>query len=246
MNNKNMEKIALELWTSQYDVKGTLFTTSSILEIIEYDSFNKPRDIFKDFIFYNWKFRKVDNFDHHLFQFQVWKTSMKAKFLTEGLFLLILTCIFQYFLMQATQAATKVDGTRNSYNEDDEDDDDKGNKVKSFNLQAVTYYNHTQITILLAWISLTFPIRIFLTMNFAKISKRRYQLLTATNILDILIFTVFSIRLYFEYTYFTNGLGNNKLSDGAKESDGVIYYDNVYRDSNYSNDVDYLYSIGSA
>jgi nicotinamide riboside transporter PnuC len=168
---------------------------------------------------------------------------MKAKFLTEGLFLLILTCIFQYYLMQATQAATTVDETRNSY---DEDDDDREDIAKSFNSQAVTYYNHTQITIYLAWISLTFPIRIFLTMAFAKKSKRRYQLLTTTNILDIVIFTVFTIRLHLEYKYFTNGLGDNTSRGGADESDGVIYYDNVFRDSSYSDDVDYLYSIGSA
>ena len=49
MNNRNMEKIALELWTSQYDVKGGLFTTSSALQIVVYDSFNKPRDIVSDF-----------------------------------------------------------------------------------------------------------------------------------------------------------------------------------------------------
>ena len=49
MNNKNMEKIALELWTSEYDVKGSFMTTSSALKIVTSDSINKPRDILSDY-----------------------------------------------------------------------------------------------------------------------------------------------------------------------------------------------------
>lgn len=44
-----MEKIALELWTSQYDVKGTYLTTSTAFKIVIYDSFNQPRDIVTDY-----------------------------------------------------------------------------------------------------------------------------------------------------------------------------------------------------
>ena len=73
MNNKNMEKIAMELWTSQYDVKGNLMTTSSAYQIVMDDSFNKPKDILYNFIFFNWKYRKLENFEHHLYQFEVWK-----------------------------------------------------------------------------------------------------------------------------------------------------------------------------
>ena len=58
MNNKNMEKIALELWESYYDIKGDIMTTSSILKILSYDSFNKPRNIMWDVLFLNWKHRK--------------------------------------------------------------------------------------------------------------------------------------------------------------------------------------------
>ena len=73
MDNKNMEKIDLELWTSQFDVKGSYMTTSTALKIVLYDSFNQPRDIVSDFFCFNWKFRTLDNFEHHLYQFQVWK-----------------------------------------------------------------------------------------------------------------------------------------------------------------------------
>ena len=34
MNNRNMEKIALELWTSEYDVKSTFLECSSALRIV--------------------------------------------------------------------------------------------------------------------------------------------------------------------------------------------------------------------
>lgn len=115
MNNKNMEKIALELWTSDYDVKGTFLTTSSALKIIAYDSFNKPRDVLTDYFFLNWKNRTMDNFEHHMYQFEVWKKSMKSKFIIEGLFLTILTIVFQYYLLSATQAATTVTESYSSY-----------------------------------------------------------------------------------------------------------------------------------
>ena len=73
MNNKNMEKIAMELWTSQYDVKGNLMTTSSAYQIVMDDSFNQPKDILYNYIFFNWKYRTFENFEHHLYQFEVWK-----------------------------------------------------------------------------------------------------------------------------------------------------------------------------
>jgi hypothetical protein len=90
MNNKNMEKIALELWTLAYDVKGNLMTTSSALKIILYDSFNKPRDILADFFFLNWKYRTMDRYEHHLYQFAVWKKSMAAKYFVTGIFIFVL------------------------------------------------------------------------------------------------------------------------------------------------------------
>jgi len=184
MNNKNMEKIALELWTSQYDVKGSLFTTSSALKIVAYDSFNKPRDILKDFFCFNWEYRTMDNFDHHLYQFEVWKTSMMAKFITEGLFLAILTIIFQYYLMEATQAATAVQSTFSSYS-GESDPTTMQTKFETFESQSVVYYNNMQITIYLGYIALTFPIRILLTMAFAKKSKRYFEFFSVANILDI-------------------------------------------------------------
>ena len=241
MNNRNMEKIALELWTSQYDVKGSLFTTSSALQIVVYDSFNKPRDILSDFFCLNWKYRRMENFDHHLYQFQVWKTSMKAKFLTEGFFLAILTVIFQYYLMQATQAATTVQSTFSSYS-GETDPTTQQTIFSTFETQSVLYYTNTQITIYLSYIALTFPIRIILTMAFAKKSKRTFVFFSPTNFFDITIFLVFSIRLYLEFKYYRSGLG--AAADNNEK--GRLYYDNVFRYTNYSEYLDYLYSIASA
>jgi hypothetical protein len=34
MNNKNMEKVALELWSSEYDVKGSIMECSSAWKIL--------------------------------------------------------------------------------------------------------------------------------------------------------------------------------------------------------------------
>ena len=73
MNNKNMEKIALELWSSQYDVKGNLMTTSSVFKIVMDENFKKPWDVLGDYLFTNWHNRRLENFEHHMFQFQVWK-----------------------------------------------------------------------------------------------------------------------------------------------------------------------------
>jgi hypothetical protein len=144
MDNKNMEKIALELWTSQYDVKGTFMTTSSAYKIVAYDSFNKPRDILADFFFLNWEFRLMDNFEHHLYQFQVWKKSMRAKFLVEGIFLTILTIIFQYYLMEATTAANTVDETFSSVSRQT-DPATRKTVFETFQTEAINYYDNMQV-----------------------------------------------------------------------------------------------------
>ena len=65
----------------------SVLSTSSVFHIWMYDSFNKPKDIVTDYFFLNWRNRYLNNFDNHLYQFKVWKTSMMAKFIVEGFFL---------------------------------------------------------------------------------------------------------------------------------------------------------------
>jgi len=53
---------------------------------------------------------------------------------------------------------------------------------------------------------------------------------------------VFIIRLYLEFKYYTDGLNNARDSDER----GRMYYDNVFRDTGFSDYLDYLYSLASA
>jgi hypothetical protein len=91
MNNRNMEKVALELWASEYDVKGSIMTTSSAFNILKHDMFKKPKDVVNDYIFFSFKNRI---FHHHLYQVNIWKKSMMAKVVMEGIFLALLACVF--------------------------------------------------------------------------------------------------------------------------------------------------------
>ena len=241
MDNKNMEKIALELWTSQYDVKGDFMTVSSAYKIILYDSFNSPRDVVADFFFLNWKYRSLANFEHHLYQFQVWKKSMRAKFFVEGFFLTIITIIFQYYLMTATNAANSVTTTYQSYSAQT-DATAMATKYNSFSVYAASYYTSMQVTIYLSFISLTFPLRMVLIMIFAAKSKRKFKFFNILNFLDLAIFGVFLTRIYFEFKYYRSGLNSN----GSDQANGRLYYDNIFRYRNDANMLSYLYSIGSA
>lgn len=51
MDNKNMEKISLEIWSSEYDIKGDIMNCSSALSIITWNTFDRPRDIVDDYMF---------------------------------------------------------------------------------------------------------------------------------------------------------------------------------------------------
>lgn len=103
-----MEKIALELWNSEYDVKGSIMETCSAMKIFFYNTINKPKDVVNDYIFYNWKHRALGELSHHLYQLNVWKKSMKAKIITETIFYAIIVCIFQYYLSAAVTSGHKL------------------------------------------------------------------------------------------------------------------------------------------
>ena len=89
-----MEKMALELWTSKYNVKDNIFSASSALQVMRYDYNIKTRDLVSDHFFLNWKYRKLEGFTHHLYQFKVWKKSMKSKFIAKAAFLVLIALIF--------------------------------------------------------------------------------------------------------------------------------------------------------
>ena len=50
----------------------------------------------------------MNNFETHLYQFQVWKKSMKSRFIFEGLFVTLVALIFQYYLIDAIVASSTV------------------------------------------------------------------------------------------------------------------------------------------
>ena len=170
MDNKNMEKIALELWTSQYDIKGGLMATSSVYKFVMDDNFRKPWDVLGDYLFTNWHNRKLDNFEHHLFQFQIWKKSMFSKFVIEGLFLTIFAIFFQYYLMKAIGAANIVDTSFSDYTATTDAQQDLLYSI--FQNNAAIFYSSMQITIFLSFTSLCFPIKIILWYLFSYKTKR--------------------------------------------------------------------------
>ena len=53
MNNKNMEKIALELWESSYDVKSNFMECSSAYRMLFYVEHDKMKDSEVHYRFYN-------------------------------------------------------------------------------------------------------------------------------------------------------------------------------------------------
>jgi hypothetical protein len=237
MDNKNMEKIALELWTSQYDVKGNLMTTSSILKIILYDSFNKPRDIISDYSFFNWKYRSTDNFDHHLYQFSVWKRSMKAKFIVEGIFLLILTMVFQYYIINSMTnywtAHTAFVAMRMNV-----DASMAAVLEEQFYTNIIKYYDVSQAVITLGYISVAFPIRILLVMMFAIKSNRRFEFLRVVNYIDIALATVFFMRIYYEFTEYRSGYESSM----TERERAYNYVDNIFmKDPNAEKVISYLH-----
>jgi hypothetical protein len=105
---------------------------------------------------------------------------MKAKFITEWLFLVALTIIFLYYLMKATNAATTVDNTFNSYGQQ-RDPRSQQLVFETFESQSYEYYKSMQSTIYLSYIALTFPFRIVLTWAFAMKSQRTFYIFTFSN-----------------------------------------------------------------
>lgn len=184
LDNKNMEKVALELWESQYDIKGSLFECSSAFSIIKLDMFAKARDYVDEYMFYNFKQRNMDKFAHHMFQFKVWAKSMKARFVIESTLLFCTAVVFQYYLLGALDSGDNLDriyaNIKSQYTS-------QAAIEAAFDAQAtdaVQYYDDMKITVYISIVSLFYPIRIALEALFALKTKRAVQLLTFVNMLD--------------------------------------------------------------
>ena len=73
LNNKNMEKVAIDVWESEYDIKGNLIECSSAFTILKANTFTTSRDYVKEYLFFSFKHRNLSKVAHHIFQFQIWK-----------------------------------------------------------------------------------------------------------------------------------------------------------------------------
>ena len=166
---------------------------------------------------------------------------MNAKFFTEGIFLIILTIIFQYYLLQATTAAQSVDTLYSTY-AGLTDATSQEAAFTTFTTKSQSFYTNMQVTIYLSFFAVTFPLKIVLEMIFAYKSKRIFHFMTTTNLLDIAISIVFFIRIVYEFSYYRSGIVYS-ATDGYN---GVIYYNNIYLYRSDGNFLAYLYSIGSA
>lgn len=183
LNNKNIEKVALELWDSEYDIKGTILECSSAYIIVNYNTFNKPLDLVENYMFYNLTHRQIHKLSHHMFQFQVWMKSMKAKFMTEAFFLFILTVIFQYFLLQALSSGDTLLTAYQTATSTYSSQADIDSALENHYSKAIQYYDYMKITVLLSIVAFFYPMRIILEMAFATKTKRSLNFFTFTNFL---------------------------------------------------------------
>ncbi|CAI2366954.1 unnamed protein product [Moneuplotes crassus] len=237
LNNKNMEKIALELWSSEYDVKGNLMECSSALSILSWNTFNKPRDLVEEYMFYNFSCRK--KYAHHLFQYQIWKKSMMAKFITEAVFLFFLTVTFQYFLIQALRSGHELLTVYTEAVAANSSQEAIDVALEEHHGDAITFYNDMEILQYLSIIAYFYPMRIVLEAIYATLTKRSLRFLSFANLCDIVFSLVFFIKMCREFDDYRDGLSD--ISDSGKKA--VRYFENIYE---YANDeilLDVLYAI---
>ena len=198
----------------------------------------KTRDLVKDYFFTNWKYRQIEGFNHHLYQFKVWKKSMKSKFIAESAFLVIITLVFQYYLIESIVNGSKSKAIfeRIGVTEFAEAAADT-----EFSNSTWSFYIDMQATIYFGFIILTFPLRIVLEYMFARKLNRKFQIYTTDNIIDISLAIVFAYRIMLEYVYYRNNLS----SLTTQELIGTTYYKNIYILEKDADTLAYLYSIAS-
>ena len=241
LNNKNMEKIALELWESQYDIKGTIFECSSSFSILKSNMFSKPRDFVDEYMFYNLKQRNLSKYAHHMCQFQVWMKSMKIKFVVEAIFLFALAVTFQYYLLGAINSGDTLNQAYSTLKSQYSLQSEIERALDNYSTEAIKYYDDMKITVYISVVSFFYPFRIILEIIFAYKTKRNISLLTFSNILDMTFCIVFMYRLVKEYAYYEVDLDNYSQSHRK----AIRYYENIYEFNNDEILIDVIYWIGA-
>ena len=159
---KNIEKTALELWNSEYDVSGSIMECSSAVKMIFDHEVSSLVDFERFYRFYNSdESRRVEEQQHHLFQFKVYRHSMMVKFIVQTVALFAINGVMQYFLHVAVSSAQEAlqQAKLNGINVNNEDE-------LLFNAQtydefAVKYYDSMSGTRMVSFISFMFFLPLF-------------------------------------------------------------------------------------
>lgn len=109
---------------------------------------------------------------------------MNSKFLIEAIFLLILTILFQYFLIEALNSGDELLTAYSDVTASNSSQDAIDAALEEHNSSAITFMNNMEVTIYLSVIAFFYTIRILLELLFAAKSRKTYKFITFTNLCD--------------------------------------------------------------
>jgi len=164
---------------------------------------------------------------------------MKAKFLTEAVFLLVLTAVFQYFMIEALTSGHELLNVYSGAVASGGTQEQIDAALEEHHEAAITFMKDMVITEYLSIISFFYPLRILLEMMFATKTNRSLKFFTLTNVIDLAFAFCFSIRLGREYHVYQNGLDQYD-NEGQK---AIRYFENIYEFEDDEVLLDVLYSI---
>ena len=190
-----------------------------------------------DLLFFRMEGRSKQS--HHLFQFQVWKKSMKAKFITEAVFLVALTAVFQYFLVEALNSGHELLGVYHHIINLHGTQADIDAALLEHSDVAVTFMDDMEITEHLSIVAFFYPLRMVLESVFAKKTFRPIKFFTLNNLLDFVFAVCFIIRFEREHNAYSKGLDH--YDSHTKQA--VRYFENIYHHENDEVLLDVLYTI---
>ena len=190
-----------------------------------------------DLLFFRMEGRSKQS--HHLFQFQVWKKSMKAKFITEAVFLVALTAVFQYFLVESLNSGHELLGVYHHIVNLHGTQADIDAALLEHSDAAVTFMDDMEITEYLSIVAFFYPLRVVLESVFAKKTFRPMRFFTLNNLLDFAFAVCFAIRFWKEHTAYREGMENYD----THEEQAVQYFENIYQHENDEVLLDVLYTV---
>jgi hypothetical protein len=164
---------------------------------------------------------------------------MKAKFLTEALFLIILTLIFQFFIIEALDSGHVLLKAYESVKDEHGTQAAIDAALEEHHDDAIKFMEDMAVTEYLSIMSFFFPVRIILEMLFAVKTNRTLRFVTFTNLLDTTFAICFGIRLVKEYAAYDAHL-DEYSTEGHK---AIRYFENIYEYEDDEIMLDILYSV---